>query len=314
MIVGVSAGGGSDSEKDEKNVAEASNAGDVKTDDTNNTDADSTTQNDAETNVTEADAEETTQISGNQDITIESQVLADANGIKVTATGIESGFMGLGLKVQVENTGDKTVTVQVRDVSINGLMMQSTIFSCDIAPGKLANDEISFLSSEMEMAGIETVGLIELKVHAFNTETWDTLFTTDAVSIETSANGTFEQKYDSSGFTAVDQDGLKIVMKKLESEDSFWGADLYVYVENNTDKDLTVQVRDVSINGVMVDPIFSCEVVAGKKAFDSITFMESDLTENGITDITQMDLKYHVFETNGMNTILDTEVISVEFN
>jgi len=87
-----------------------------------------------------------------------------------------------------------------------------------------------------------------------------------------------------------------------------------LYIENNTDKAITVQARDVSINDFMVDPVFSCEVISGKKAFDTITFMESDLTDNGITDINDLELKLHIFDTETWDTIKDTDIIKISFN
>jgi len=65
----------------------------------------------------------------------------------------------------------------------------------------------------------------------------------------------------------------------LDREDSFRGADIYVYIENNGDEDIIIQLRDVSLNGFMVDLAFSSDVLAGKKSFDSITFFESDLVK-----------------------------------
>ena len=254
----------------------------------------------------EADAEQS-------DVSIEPQVLADADGIKVTATGIEDGFYGPEIKIQIENNSEQSVMVQSRDVSVNGIMQQNVIFSCDVAAGKSANDELTFMSSELEQAGINQIGEVELKIAVSNADDWSDLFTTEAQQIQTSAYGSFEQTYDDSGFVAVDQDGYRIIIKKLDDEESFWGADIYIYAENNSDRDVTIQARDVSINGYMVNPMFSCDILSGKKAFDSITFLESDLKDNNIEDITDMELYFTVVDKNTFDTIQDTDVIQVSF-
>ena len=110
---------------------------------------------------------------------------------------------------------------------------------------------------------------------------------------------------------ALDQDGFKIVIKYLDSKESFWGADIYTYIENNSDIDATIQIRNMSVNGFMIEPIFSTEVLAGKKAFDTITFLESDLTDNEITSIDELEFKFHIFETNSGDTILDLSLIHI---
>ena len=84
-------------------------------------------------------------------------------------------------------------------------------------------------------------------------------------------------------------------------------------LENTGDKDITVQTRDVSINGFMVEAMFSCDIVAGKRAVDTITFMESELEENAITAIEDVELSFHIFDSNKWETIVDTEPINIAF-
>lgn len=247
------------------------------------------------------------------EVTVDEQVVLDHDGITVTVKSLEmDGTWGPRLKVFVENKRDNSVTIQVRDLAINDIMVES-IFSCEVAAGKQANDEIVFMSTDLEVAGIELIKEIEFKFHVFDTETWDTVFDSETITITTSAPPSFAQAYDDSGFVALDQDGFKIVIKYLDSKESFWGADIYTYIENNSDIDATIQIRNMSVNGFMIEPIFSTEVLAGKKAFDTITFLESDLTDNEITSIDELEFKFHIFETNSGDTILDSAQITVTF-
>ena len=62
----------------------------------------------------------------------------------------------------------------------------------------------------------------------------------------------------------VDDAGVKITAKSLESEELF-GAEVKLLIENNSGKDLTFQCRNVSVNGYMVETMFSADVVNGKK-------------------------------------------------
>ena len=249
----------------------------------------------------------------NDKASIEEQVLLDQDGIKITAKELTEGSIwGPELKVLVENTGEKSVTVQVRNMSVNGFMVEA-MFSSDVAAGKSANDTITLMEGDLETAGITVIQNIEFSFHVFDSESWDTVFDSDLIYLATSADGTGEQSVDKSGQLVLEQEGISIIIKEADSEDSFWGADIYVYIENNSDKNITVQSRSVSINGFMVDPVFSCEVGAGKKAYDTITFLDSELTDNGIETIDQMDISFHIFETDSWNTILDSENINVTF-
>jgi len=191
--------------------------------------------------------------------------------------------------------------------------MTQSVFSCDAAAGKTANDGITLLSSDLDQAGIRQIQNVEFTFHVFDTDTYDTIFDSDTIRVATSLDGTEEQAVDDSGVMLVDQDGVKITVKEVDSTTSFWGADIYIYVENNTDQDVTVQAANTSLNGFMVEPYFSCDVTAGKKAYDTITFMESDLEENDITKIDTMEISFHVFDTANYNTVFDTDPLSVSF-
>lgn len=245
--------------------------------------------------------------------TVEEQTLLDQNGIKVTLKSLDlKGLFGPELKVCIENGSAQNVTVQANGVSVNGIMTQS-VFSCDVAAGKTANDGITLLSSDLDQAGIKQIQNVEFTFHVSDTDTYDTIFDSDTIRVATSLDGTEEQAVDDSGVMLVDQDGVKITVKEVDSTTSFWGADIYIYVENNTDQDVTVQAANTSLNGFMVEPYFSCDVTAGKKAYDTITFMESDLEENDITKIDTMEISFHVFDTANYNTVFDTDPLSVSF-
>lgn len=278
-----------------------------------------TTENDASTKKkaslddNKKDEEADSEKADSTEVTVEEQVLLEQEGIKITLKELDNeAWMGPELKVLIENTTDKNVTVQANNVSVNGIMIED-IFSSDVAAGKSANDTITLMSSDLEKAGIEVIQNVELKFHVFDTDSWDRIFDSDTIRIATSMDGTSEQEVDDSGTVVVDKDGIKITIKEADNEESFWGADIYIYVENNTEKNVTVQADSTSINGFMVEPYFSCDVAAGKKAFDSITFMESDLEKNNITSIDNMEIKFHVYDTDSTETIFDSETSSVSF-
>ena len=246
-------------------------------------------------------------------ISVEEQVVLDQDDIKITIKSLSfDGFFGPSLKLLIENNRSSNITVQVRNSSINDVMVEP-MFSCDVASGKKANDEISFMSSDLKEANITTIKNIEFSFHIFDTDSWDTVLDSDLINLSTNADPNFVQTYDDSGFVSLNTNDIKIVVKKLDSEDSFWGTDIYLYIENNSASNITVQTRDMSVNGFMIEPLFSCDVSAGKKAYDKITFLESDLSENDIENITDLEFSFHIFNTDTWNTVIDSDNITVSF-
>jgi len=264
-------------------------------------------------NKDDADNEKDKSKTEDKEVTIKEQVIYEGNDIVVTVKGFSTeSIFGPEVKVLIENNSVNNITVQTRKSSVNGLMAE-TMFSAEVAAGKKANDAITFVSSGLKAAGITTIKDIEFSLHIYETESMDTIVDTDSIKLKTSADESFVQKFDDSGSIVYDADGIKVVVKEMNSSESFWGSDIYFFIENNSAKDITVQARDVSVNGFMIEPMFSVDVVSGKKALDTMTFVESDLTENNIKEIKSLEFKLHIFDTDTWDTIKDTDIIKVSF-
>lgn len=248
------------------------------------------------------------------EVKVEEQVLFDQDGVIITLKELTvKGLLGPSLKLLIENNSTKNITVQSRDFNINDVMIDP-IFSSNVAAGKKANDEITFMESDLIEANIMVIKTIELKLVILDADTYADITKSETIKITTDADPSYVQTFDDSGFVALDKNDLRIVFQKLDSEDSFWGADIYAYIENNSPNDITVQLRDVSINGFMVDPLFSSDVLSGKKAFDTVTFFESDLTDNGISSIDELAAVFYVFNMDTWSTIFESEIITISFS
>ena len=244
--------------------------------------------------------------------TIEETVLLDEGGLKVTAKSLDkNALMGPEIKLLIDNESGKDLTVQTRNVSINGYMVD-TMMSADVVSGKKANDSLTFMRSDLQACGIDTIADMEFSFHVFETSNWHDYLNSDPVVLKTSAAEGYNYVYDDSGDVAYTDDNLKIVIKGL-SNDSLLGPGVVVYIANTGSQDVTVQAKDVSINGFMIDPIFSADVCVGKHAVDSITFMSSNLKDNGIDKIEKVELSFHVFTTNGWDTVVDTDPVTITF-
>ena len=103
--------------------------------------------------------------------------------------------------------------------------------------------------------------------------------------------------------------GIKITYTGM---DTTWAGDcVKLRVENNSGKNYTIQTRNESVNGMMVTAIFSCDVTNGKTANDEIQFLNSDLEENGITSINNIEFTFHVFNSDDWSDSFDTVPIVI---
>jgi hypothetical protein len=111
------------------------------------------------------------------------------------------------------------------------------------------------------------------------------------------------------GAVLYDENGVKIVGTTVD-DDSLWGTEIILYVENSTGKNITVSADDVSINGFMTSSTFYCEVYDGKKAFDELTIYSSDLEDNGIETVEDVELEFNIYDSETYDTIVNTDTIS----
>ena len=248
-----------------------------------------------------------------QEASISETALVEEAGVKITAKSLDNnGFMGPEVKLLIENDSGKDLTFQCRNVSVNGYMADA-MMSVDVVTGKKANDSLAFMSSDLELLGISTIADMEFSFHIFTTEGWDDYLDTPQIQLKTSAADTYEYTFDDSVDVLYDENGIRLIVKGLAENSSIFGPSIMVYIENNSDKNITVQTRDVSLNGFMLSPVFSSDVAIGKHAVDAITFLSSELEENDITTIENAELSFHIFDAAGWDTIVDTEPIIITF-
>lgn len=243
-----------------------------------------------------------------KDVSITEQVCFEHNGIKVTAKSITNdSIWGTGIKLLVENNSDKDYSVSTHEVIVNNCMV-SSLFSCQVAAGKKANDTLYLSSSSLEAAGITNIGQIEIYFYVYDSSSYTTVYEAECTMIKTSLYDTMDTTVSDAGHELYNQNGIRIVGKYVD-ESTFWGSSVLLYIENKSNQNITVSCDDMSINGFMVTSLLSSTVYKGKYAIDDITILSSSLEENEITSIDTIELKFHIYNPDTYSTIVDTDVI-----
>ncbi len=239
---------------------------------------------------------------------ITEQVLFDVDGVKVTAKEyIDDSIWGEGIKLLVENNSEKDYYVGCDALIVNNYMI-GDLFSCTVAAGKKANENLYLSSSDLRAAGIETVGQIEIYFYLREPSTYIDRTYIDMVTIKTSEYANMDTTPKDAGKELLNKDGVRIIGKYVD-EKSFWGAGILLYIENKTGKKIVITCDDVSINGFMVDGLFSCTLYDQKMAIDDITLLSTDLEKNGITSVDEVELKFRVRDKESYEVLFETDPI-----
>jgi len=257
--------------------------------------------------------------SGNQNsgkaenATIDETVILDQDGIKITAKSlVYDNTWGPELKVLIENNSSENIVVTSRETSVNGAMIDFT-FYCDIAAEKKSNEGISIYKADLETASITTIKEIQFKIRVSNQDTYNEIIETDFITITTNASPDFVQKFDDSGEVVYNDNSFKVVFRGLViNESSIYRTRLTFYVENNTDQSVTLRTRDLSINGFMFDDNMYATVGAGKVIYCAITLSDSDLADNDITQIENLEFYINIYNSKTYNDIVNTDIIKID--
>lgn len=285
-----------------------------KNESTEKTESTETTENDDEDKSSEAKSDKDS--SGKEeknDTTIEEQVLVDDHDIKITATKYEThDILSDDISLLIENNGTEDVAVTCDALIVNGYMMND-FFSSTVAAGKKANETIDISSGQLKSAGIDNVGQIEVYFRFYDPDSYDDIFKTDCITIKTSNYDQMDITANDDGQELYNSNGVRIVGKFL-NEDTIWGTAVVLYIENNNDFNVCVQCEDMSINGFMVNPVFSSTIYADRKIIDDITIFSSDLEDNGIDSVEDIELKFKAYNVDTYDDVFETEPITFKVN
>ncbi|MEA4895788.1 MAG: stalk domain-containing protein [Oscillospiraceae bacterium] len=114
-----------------------------------------------------------------------------------------------------------------------------------------------------------------------------------------------------SGTIIYENNGIKITYLGI-AERKYGGEEVKLYIENSSEKNYTVQTDDESVNGIMTDSIFSCDVAAGKSAYDSIEFPDYVLEDSNITSVNTVDFIFRIYNADSWSDYFESGIITIK--
>ncbi len=254
------------------------------------------------------------------EVTIEKTELFNEGGVVVTVNKLkyddDKSYGKYELSYTIKNDSDKTVNVSTSLFSINGLMYDYGYIYGTVDAGKKLNDSCNIYFSDLEDFDIGTIANIDIKVKVYDYDSYDDIGKSETVSIKTSADGTFNQKYDDSGVVVYDANDVKIICKKVVEDKYYDAGVIKFYIENNSDKNISISssYNKTYINDTAADITFYPTVAAGCKMYYDAPIYTSaeDLDIKDYNDIKTLDMEISLSDIDSDSyDYLDTEEITV---
>ena len=255
--------------------------------------------------------EEGTKPQSGEAVTVEETVLFEAEGVKVTVKGLEKDLFGTELKLLVENSSDKNVLLTADSVSANGYMISASLYT-EVAAGKKCNDSLSLSKSSLEQSGIETLSQLQFYLKLQDPDTWDTVKTSDLLTVTTSA-ADYVQPVDDSGDVVYDAQGYKVVCKGLK-QDFIWDGTVVFYMENTGNRAVSIYAENVSVNGFMQSVSLWSDLRPNTRIVDGMSMLDlSDLEITNIDEIESIEFNLRIVDAETWQEIVTTDAITLNF-
>lgn len=210
----------------------------------------------------------------------------------------EDPIWGYSLVVFMENKTDKTLMFSIDDVVANGYCVEP-FFAKEVAPGKKANDSITFGYS-LDECGITSVDEVTFELRVYDSNDWfGPNIEDNTYTVSTSGKNMVIPKRRVADSEVISVDNEEISFIILESQnDSIWGYTLECYLENKTDKILMFTWDEVSVNGYMIDPFWATEVQPNARKYSEISFSKSSFEENYIDSVEEIEYTLRAYDSD----------------
>jgi hypothetical protein len=252
--------------------------------------------------------------SGNEEmtaVTIEERVIYDQNDVKVTVNGLKySTSLGVTMELTVQNNRSEDFKITASDFSVNGLMIDA-LFYHDVAAGETAQADLYMTKKTLEISHITVIQTIEFRLRFVEPESYDTLFESNSIRLGTTADPDYQQPINDLGIVAYSDSNIRFIIQDIHEDKELKQQNVLVFIENNSQRTWTLLLDSFKVNGVEIDPVFSCEIPVGKKAYDFISISMDDLTEQNITRIDTLEFTLRVIDFDEYSNTYTTELIKV---
>lgn len=253
-------------------------------------------------------------ISGfDQTAAVEEKNLYDKDDLSVTVTGIDyAGISGPGLQLSFENRGGRDVIIQAPYAVVNGFMIIPEM-NTEVPSGKTTVGTLVLPYFNLAISNITTLKTIEFSLRVVEAQSYNPITKTDLIAVATSADDGKEADCSEEGQTVYDKDGVKLVLQGVNTDRAYSdGAELKVYMRNDTDSSIAVQTDEVIVNGYDMTSAMNLTLLPGKRAVDVVTFYKLDMEEYDIDEIDSVNVSFTLKNADSWETVDATDLISVE--
>ena len=243
---------------------------------------------------------------------INEQLIYKGNDVIIRAVSLDMNAPeGPVLVFSGKNMSNRECVVTLKYCSVNNIMIEPD-FKMIIEPSGDAMAEAVFPERFLLTTGIQTFSSISFIARIADASDSRKYIDTDQINILTSMSGKYTQKKEFTGTQIVDSNGVRLIVGRNPDFNSPLNRQIYIYADNSSSEDIVLEIKELRVNGIKMEPFFIETICAGKTSWAPLTFRDSDIVENGIISIEELVISFRVVSVFG--TIIDTDGCQILFN
>ncbi len=238
-----------------------------------------------------------------KDVEISEQVLFDSDGVKAVITGWEFDGNSGGFKLTFVNETDKKLNLSIGDIMVNGCIIPD-MYATRAEAGQNAEETFMLPYDRLIENGITKVGGIKFEmIINVADESGDTIYRGNC-EVKTNYYDEMDSK-EPSGVLLFEGNGVRVYGISVDTEKPA----MLLCVES--DKDIGIEFKNISVNGVKLTDFDRFGAFSGSKVFRNIRLSQWELNESGIEKIENIEFTIMGFESNSYAEIFVSEPISI---
>ena len=239
---------------------------------------------------------------------LESQVIYDVEGVKVTVTGLSDDWMGRKITLLVENNTDRNLALSGDVFAVNDITVPGYLYA-EVAAGMKTNDALELYSDALETADIRQIATVRSgDIRLVDTDSFEVL---DRVPLDLAtdlAEG-YQQGIDDTGEELYKEEGVTVIAQILSQE--LYGNTVQLLVKNETGRDIIVEAENISVNGFTLDAWLYDTILADTVRFCEMDLFSTGLEENNIEEIRQVSFSLRILDAGNLQTICQSERLEI---
>lgn len=192
--------------------------------------------------------------------------------------------------VTMTNKTGRELVFTMDDVSVNGYEADP-YWADDVGANQSVPSVVSWFQSTFDDCGIQAVKRVDFLLTVYPADERENVLAIVDVTLYPDGQAAFEEtnrQLQESDTLLADTQELQVVATGCKADES-GGFTVSLYLENRTENDYSLTLENVKVNGQRCDPLWTRELVGGRRSFSDVNWFGADLEGMEIYTVTRVE-------------------------